>query len=95
MPHQADSHSFAYVECDIPPGMTIAEWRAHRVAERPAMTRQRPMIVARRRLREAAHWIRDAGTRALAGQRIARIRVRGGRHRALRPAAPSSPGGPA
>jgi hypothetical protein len=92
MAQEPDAHSFAYVECDIPPGMTIAQWRAQRAAERPAMTRPRPMIVARRRLREAADWIRDAGTRALAGPRIARVRVPGGRHRAPRPAAPSSPG---
>ena len=95
MSHEADSHSFAYVECDIPPGMTIAEWRAQRAAERPAMARQRPIAVARRRLRQAADWIRHAGARALAGPRIARIRVPGSRHRAPRPAAPPSPGGPA
>ena len=96
MSHEADAHSFAYVECDIPPGMTIAEWRAQRAAERPTATRQRPITAARRRLREAAHWrMRDAGTRALAAPRIARVRVPGGRHRAPRPAEPSSPGGPA
>ena len=95
MSDEPDSHSFAYVECDIPPGLTIAEWRAQRAAERPAVTRQRPIAAARKRLRDAADWIRDAGTRALAGPRIARIRVPGGRHRAPRPAAPSSPGEPA
>ena len=42
MSHEPDSHSFAYVECDIPPGMTIAEWREQRAAERPAVTKQRP-----------------------------------------------------
>ena len=92
MSQEAASHSFAYVECDIPPGMTIAEWRAQRAAERPVVARQRPIVVARRRLREAARWVRRAGTRALAGPRIARIRVPGGRHRAPRPAAPSSRG---
>ena len=92
MSHDRDAHSFAYVECDIPPGMTIAEWRAQRAAERAAVTRQRPVVAARRRLREAAHWVRRAGTRALAGPRIARVRVPGGRHRAPRPAAPSSRG---
>ena len=92
MSHEPDSYSFAYVECDIPPGMTIAEWRAQRAAERPAVTRQRPIAAARKRLRDAAGWIRDAGTRALAGPRIARIRVPGRRHRAPRPAAPSSRG---
>jgi len=89
---EADSYSFAYVECDIAPGMTIAEWRAQRAADRRAVTRQRPIVAARRRLREAADWIRCAAARALAGPRIARVRVRGGRHRAPRPAAPSSPG---
>ena len=54
MSHEPDAHSFAYVECDIPPGMTIAEWRAQRAAERPAVTKQRPIDVARRRLRQAA-----------------------------------------
>ena len=92
MSHELDSHSFAYVECDIPPGMTIAQWRAQRAAQRPAVTKQRPMVVARRRLRQTADWIRDAGSRALAGPRIARVRVPGGRHRAPRPAAPSSRG---
>ena len=92
MSRDTDSHSFAYVECDIPPGMTIAEWRAQRAADRPAMTRQRPIVAARRRLRDAADWIRDAGARALAGPRIARVRVPGNRHRAPRPAAPSSRG---
>ena len=87
MSHEPASHSFAYVECDIPPGMTIAQWRAQRAAERPAMTRQRPMIVARRRLREAVDWIRHAGARALAGPRIARVRVPG------RPASGAAPRG--
>jgi hypothetical protein len=92
MTQEPDSYSFAYVECDIPPGLTIAEWRAQRAVERAAVTRQRPIGVARRRLREAAQWMRDAGTRALLRPRIARVRVPGGRHRAPRPAAPSSPG---
>lgn len=30
------SHDFAYVHTDIPAGMTIGEWRAHRAAERGA-----------------------------------------------------------
>jgi hypothetical protein len=92
MVDERDSHSFAYVECDIPPGLTIAEWRAQRAAERPAVTRQRPITVARRGLRGAARGVRRAGTRALAGSRIARIRVPGSRHRAPRPAEPSSRG---
>jgi hypothetical protein len=28
------SHDFVYVHTDIPAGMTIREWRAHRAAER-------------------------------------------------------------
>ena len=92
MSREPDSHSFGYVECDIPPGLTIAEWRAQRAAERPAVTKQRPIDVALGRLRKAAHWTRHAGTRALAAPRIARIRVPGSRHRAPRPAEPSSRG---
>jgi hypothetical protein len=95
MSQEPDSHSFAYVECDIPPGLTTAQWRAQRAAERPAVTRQRPIAVARRRLREAAHWMRYAASRALLRPRIARVRVPGGRHRAPRPAAPQSRGGAA
>ena len=30
------SHDFVYVHTDIPAGMTIREWRAHRAAERGA-----------------------------------------------------------
>ena len=30
------SHDFDYVHTDIPAGMTIREWRAHRAAERGA-----------------------------------------------------------
>ena len=91
MSQEPDSYSFAYVECDIPPGMTIAQWRAQRAAERPTATRP-PTALARGRLRQTADWIRHAGARALAGPRIARVRVSGGRHRAPRPVAPSSPG---
>lgn len=81
MSQEPDSHSFAYVECDIPPGFTIAEWRAQRAAERRPATRQRPIA-------EARIWMRRAVSRALAGPRIARVRVRSGRRRAPRPAAP-------
>ena len=34
-----------YVECDIPPGQTLAEWRRDRAAE----TRRRPSWLRRRR----------------------------------------------
>jgi hypothetical protein len=30
------THDFAYVHTDIPAGMTIGEWRAHRAEERGA-----------------------------------------------------------
>jgi hypothetical protein len=39
-----ESHSFSYVECDIPEGMTLDEWRRrHRTghAERPFLARLR------------------------------------------------------
>ena len=87
MSHELDSHSFAYVECDIPPGMTIAEWRAQRAAERASVTRHRPMVVARTRLRQTADWIRHGGARALLRPRIARVRVPG------RPASGAAPRG--
>lgn len=93
MVHESRSHDFAYVECDIPPGVTIAQWRAQRAAERPPSGR-RAIAAARRRLCHAADWIWGAGARALAGPRIARVRVRSGRHRAPRPAEPLGPGAP-
>jgi hypothetical protein len=42
------SHDFVYVHTDIPAGMTIREWRAHRAAERGAAgaahrSRRRPL----------------------------------------------------
>ena len=36
MADQPVSHDFVYVHTDIPPGMTIREWRAQRAAERGA-----------------------------------------------------------
>ena len=36
MPDPPVTHDFAYVHTDIPAGMTIREWRAHRAAERGA-----------------------------------------------------------
>ena len=68
-------HDFAYIQTDIPPGMTIREWRADRASSTPPRR----------------SWHRVA--RALARHRIARVRVRGGRHRAPRPAAPPNTGG--
>lgn len=40
MSDEARSYDFIYVETDIPPGMTIREWRAQRLAERSAMREQ-------------------------------------------------------
>ena len=34
-----------YVECDVPPGLTLAEWRR----DRAAVTRRRPSWLRRRR----------------------------------------------
>ena len=45
------SHDFVYVHTDIPAGMTIGEWRAHRAAERGAA---RPARRSRRSPRRAA-----------------------------------------
>ena len=87
-------YDFVYVHTDIPEGMTIREWRAQRAASRPA-TNRRSRRVRVRRVRAAAIAMWRAGARALAGPRIARVRVHGGRHRAPRPAAPPSPGAPA
>jgi hypothetical protein len=33
-------HEFAYLDSDIPPGMTIREWRARRAAARRVPTRR-------------------------------------------------------
>jgi hypothetical protein len=43
-------HDFAYVETDIPPGMTICEWRAQRAAESAAQ-REAEREARRRRSR--------------------------------------------
>jgi len=83
------SHDFVYVHADIPAGMTVREWRAERAASRSAPTRP-PLLAAVRRLEPATRmW--HARSRALAGPRIARVRVRDGRRRAPRPAAPPNP----
>jgi hypothetical protein len=44
------SYDFAYVETDIPPGMTIREWRAQRAAESAAQ-REAEREARRRRSR--------------------------------------------
>ena len=74
---------FVYVHSDIPPGMTIREWRAQRPANRPAS--DRPLRLAcgiAVRAAVAAAW--RAVARALGRPRIARVRAHGGRHRAPR-----------
>jgi hypothetical protein len=40
-------HHMRYVECDIPTGLTIAEWRRLRQADRPVRTRRRVWRLAR------------------------------------------------
>ncbi len=44
-------HDFRYIETDIPPGMTLDEWRRRRP---PAPRRRRPRL-ALRRLRRRSH----------------------------------------
>jgi hypothetical protein len=87
------AHDFVYIHTDIPAGMTIGEWRAQRAASRPAPTR-RPLLAAVRRRLDSATRMWHATARALARPRIARFRVRDGRCRAPRPAAPPSQGVP-
>ncbi len=49
MSHEPDSHSFAYVECDIPDGVTLVEWRRDKVAaERRTRLEVREARAARR-----------------------------------------------
>ena len=73
MPEQPP-YDFVYVHTDIPEGMTIREWRAQRAASRPSAS-GRSLRVRVRRLRESATGMWRAGARALAGPRIARVRV--------------------
>ena len=35
MPDRPNAHDFLYVHTDIPPGMTIAQWRAQRATRHP------------------------------------------------------------
>lgn len=51
MSDEPASYDFVYVETDIPPGMTIREWRAQRSAERAA---RREQVRAERRRRALA-----------------------------------------
>ena len=86
-----DSRVLVYVHTDIPPGMTIGEWRARCAANRP--TRRRASLrVCGGRATEAVFGVWRAVARALARPRMARVRARGSRGRAPRPAAPPSQG---
>ena len=53
-------HSFAYVETDIPAGMTIREWRAQRAADRAARAARRPSALGRRLTTAVRTWLRAA-----------------------------------
>jgi hypothetical protein len=85
---------FIYVHSDIPPGMTIREWRAQRAANRPAS--DRTLRLARGidvRAAVAAAWSAVAPASAGQGSRaFARVAADIG-HRG--PAAPPSQGTPA
>ena len=87
-------HDFVYVHSDIPPGMTIREWRAQRAANRAASDR-RLLLPCRIDVRAAVTAAWRAVARALGRPRIARVRAHGGRHRAPRPATPPTQGTPA
>ena len=89
MGEQLHAVDFAYVRTDIPEGMTSREWRAQRAANRPARRGWRV------RVRASAVTVSRAAAGALARPRMARVRARGGRHRAPRRAAPPSGGVPA
>jgi len=52
MSERTHTHDFAYVDTDIPEGMTIREWRAQRAAEH-AVRREEERAARRRRLRAA------------------------------------------
>jgi hypothetical protein len=88
------SCDFLYVHTDIPKGMTIREWRAQRAANRPTPDRWWPRSCGIR-ARASVLTVWRAAAHALAWPRFARVRARGGRHRAPRRAAPPSGGVPA
>jgi hypothetical protein len=45
-------HSFSYIDCDVPAGKTLTEWRREREAARRAeRPRHRTWLIAPRRLR--------------------------------------------
>jgi hypothetical protein len=83
MTDPARRHDFAYLQTDIPAGMTIRDWRAQRAANRTPSRhcwslmsglRGRAMVGVRRVIEVALGWLR-----------IARGRARSGSHPAARP----------
>ena len=42
-----DAYSFGYIECDVPEGMTLAEWRRRRCGHHAV--RRSPALLARLR----------------------------------------------
>jgi hypothetical protein len=70
------SYDFVYVHTDIPQGMTIREWRAHRAAEHAA-ERQAARAARRRRSVRRRAWV--AGRAWLMALRHRRARVHGAR----------------
>ena len=46
MPSTSSAHTFAYVDCDIPAGVTLDDWRHRRVSD--AAPRRRSVRVLRR-----------------------------------------------
>jgi hypothetical protein len=87
MPDSPGPRGLVYVDCDIPEGMTIREWRARRAAARRASDRSMLQAVLAAVVRACR-----AAAQALGRRMMARVRARGGRHRAPRRAAPPSQG---
>jgi hypothetical protein len=72
MSHPPASPRFVYVHTDIPPGMTIREWRARTP---DGATSKRPRLALRIRVAALRAW--SAAARAFAWPRIVRVRTRG------------------
>jgi hypothetical protein len=73
-------HDFAYVQSDIPAGMTIRDWRAQRAANRRASRHwrrlicgipDRAMVGVRQVIAGALAWLRNMRGRARSGSRPA------------------------
>lgn len=68
MDHPGSSHSFRYVHTDIPPGMTISEWRHQRASQRKPSRPSVTTRVARRKQQLVAAIVRAVvGTGRRAG----------------------------